>query len=208
MAGLEGFDPTRIDWVIGSDEAGYGTWAGDLVVVAVAVRPVWSDPVVKDSKDLSSKSRRSIVQRYHRDSSILKVIHRTPPNEIDRRGVWSALICAHNHVHEALASKVRAVQPRARLFHIVDGLVNARKDLHPFMHPLVEADQLIPAVSLASCFAKVIQCELMDRAAVQYPGYHFEKSRGYGTRRHKEALSKLGPCPIHRFSYRPIAKFL
>ena len=201
-------DPARVDWVVGSDEAGYGTWAGDLVVVAVAVSPTWADPVVTDSKALSSKSRRSIVRRYHRDGSVLKVVHRTPPHEIDWKGVWSALICAHNHVHEALAAKVRAVQPRARLVHIVDGLVNARKDLHPFMQPLVKADQLIPAVSLASCFAKVVQCELMDRAAVQYPGYHFEKSRGYGTRQHREALSKLGPCPIHRFSYSPIAKFV
>jgi ribonuclease HII len=201
-------DDAVVDYVIGSDEAGHGTWAGDLVVVAVAVTPLWADPRVKDSKDLSAKARLGIARRYHRDAAVSKIIHRTSPQTIDRLGLWRSLLCAHNHVHEALAAKVRAVHnPTASILHIVDGLENARERLHPFMHPLAKADELIPAVYLASCFAKVVQCELMDRAAVQYPGYHFERSRGYGTPQHRKALASLGPCPIHRTSFSPVAKF-
>lgn len=206
--GQRAIDEATADWIVGSDEAGYGTWAGELIVVAVAVSASWADPKVTDSKDLTSKVRRRIVRQYHRDPTVLKVIHRTSPIEIDSVGVWSALICAHNHVHEALASKLGAVCQQETRLHIVDGLENARHRLHPFMHPLAKADKLIPAVSLASCFAKVVQCELMDRAARQFPGYHFDTSRGYGTKKHKAALAQLGPCPIHRRSYRPVAKFL
>jgi ribonuclease HII len=201
-------DEAVVDYVIGSDEAGHGTWAGDLVVVAVAVSPRWVDPEVKDSKDLSARVMLGIARRYHTDRSISKIIHRTSPTVIDRCGLWRSLICAHNHVHEALAATVRAVHnPTASILHIVDGLENARDRLHPYMHPLAKADQLIPAVSLASCFAKVVQCALMDRAAAQYPGYHFERSRGYGTPQHRKALASLGPCPIHRMSFGPLSKF-
>lgn len=202
-------DDALAEWIVGSDEAGYGTWAGELIVVAVAVDRRWSDPKVRDSKDLTPGMRRSIVRQYHLDHSVLKVIHRTSSSTIDNVGVWSALICAHNHVHQALASKLSAVlQQDTEALHIVDGLENARQRLHHFMHPLAKADTLIPAVSLASCFAKVVQCELMNRAARLYPGYHFETSHGYGTKKHQEALARLGPCPIHRRSYSPIAKLL
>lgn len=197
-----------VEWVIGSDEAGYGTWAGDLIVCAVAVPKTWADSSVTDSKDLTDRARREIVQRYRGSPDVLRVIHRTSPREIDRAGVWSAVISSHNEAHRALEEKLQAVHPGVTFVHIADGFENAHLRLDARIVPVVKADTFIPAVSLASCFAKVVQCELMQRAAEVYPGYGFEKHHGYGTKQHRRALAVLGVLDIHRKSYRPIRELI
>jgi ribonuclease HII len=201
-------EKSTAEWILGSDEAGYGTLAGSLVVVAMAVRRSWGDPEVTDSKVLSDTKRRSIVRRYRGAEDVFRVVHTTSPRGIDEVGVWTSLINAHNQVHEALEAKLRAVDPWGELLHIVDGLENARRRLDARFTPLSSADLYVPAVSLASCFAKVVQCELMDLAAKSYPGYGFERHRGYDTPQHREALARLGVTPIHRKSYRTIRDLL
>lgn len=196
------------EWVIGSDEAGYGTWAGDLIVCAVAVRKTWVDETVTDSKDLTDKARREIVARYRASPDVLRVIHRTSPPKIDERGVWAAAISSHNEVHRALEEKLQAVHPGVTFVHIADGFENAHLKLDARIVPLAKADKFVPAVSLASCFAKVVQCELMHRAGEIYPGYGFEKHHGYGTQQHRRALASLGVLDIHRKSYRPIRNLI
>jgi ribonuclease HII len=69
-----------------------------------------------------------------------------------------------------------------------------------------KADALIPAVSLASIFAKTAQIRFMQEQEGNFPEYGFASHCGYGTKAHKTALNKLGPCPIHRMSYGPIRK--
>jgi ribonuclease HII len=125
------------------------------------------------------------------------------PQEIDEKGVWTSVIQAHNCVHQALAKRVEGT-----VLHIVDGLENAKRLLMPGLVPLSKADVYIPAVSLASCFAKTIQCVLMDKAEKDFPGYGFGTHRGYGTPQHKAALETLGICPIHRKSYGPVKSLL
>jgi len=191
------------EWVIGSDEAGMGPWAGDLVVCGVAVPRAWADDTVTDSKALTDKTRREIVQRYRTSPDVLRVLHRTSPAEIDEHGLWASAILSHNHVHQALEEKLAAVHPGVTFVHIVDGLEHAA-NLDPRITPLAKADTFVPAVSLASCFAKVVQCELMRRASELYPGYGFEQHNGYGTKQHRAALESLGVADIHRKSYRPI----
>lgn len=199
---------TERDWIIGSDEAGYGTWAGELIVAGVAVRPPWGDPDVTDSKALSDDARRKIVRRYRQAAEVLWVVERTSPQDIDRVGVWASVIRAHNRVHEALGNRLSAVDPGGARLHVADGLTNAGAKLNADILRLAKADQLVPAVSLASCFAKVVQCELMNRAAKLYPGYGFERHCGYGTPEHRLALAKLGVTEIHRKSYAPIRDLL
>lgn len=189
---------------MGSDEAGYGSLAGDLVVVGVAVRRIWSDPEVADSKDVEHATRRNLVRRYRGDPEVHWVVRRTPPEVIDREGVWGLLIRSHNDVHEALVEKLKAVNHWGGTLHIADGLENARARLNEPIIPLSKADRYVPAVSLASCFAKVLQCELMDLAAKRFPEHGFEHHRGYDTRKHREALTRLGVTPIHRKSYSTI----
>ena len=73
---------------------------------------------------------------------------------------------------------------------------------------IVKGDSLIPAISAASILAKVLRDEEMEQMDLIYPGYGFASHKGYPTEFHRKALIKLGPCPIHRRSYAPVAELL
>lgn len=196
-------DDSTAEWIIGTDEAGYGSWAGDLFVGGVALSRDWEDPQVTDSKKLTHVKRVSAVKRHKRN--VVWAVDRTSPEEIDRRGVWDCLILSHNKVHAKLAA---LIHPRKAL-HVVDGLKNAERRLTSGLIPLVKGDQKVPAVSLASCFAKVAQCLHMDQLHKQYPQYGFNTHRGYGggvKHAHNQALERLGILPVHRKSYSPIKR--
>jgi ribonuclease HII len=82
---------------------------------------------------------------------------------------------------------------------VLDGRLHAPKEYR--QQTIIHGDDLIPAISLAAVLAKVSRDHLMGRMAVRHPGYGFEEHKGYGTQAHRDALQKLGPCPIHRMSY-------
>jgi ribonuclease HII len=70
--------------------------------------------------------------------------------------------------------------------------------------PMVEGDRLHPSISAASIIAKVTRDRLMEELGEVYPGYGFERHKGYGTLVHLTALAQLGPLPVHRHSYLPV----
>jgi len=73
---------------------------------------------------------------------------------------------------------------------------------------VVRGDALHPAISAASILAKVHRDRLMAELAQRYPGYGFERHRGYGTAAHRAALHTLGPCAAHRRSFAPVRRLL
>ena len=77
----------------------------------------------------------------------------------------------------------------------------------PFPHEgIVKGDSKSLSIATASIFAKVTRDRIMRKAALRFPGYGFEKHKGYGTKVHLEALRTLGPCEIHRRSFQPVAQ--
>lgn len=200
-------------WVIGSDEAGYGTWAGSLVVAACALPEDWEDSSVTDSKKLSHEARVAAVQRHRKD--VPWAVQQVTAEQVDEHGVWDRVIWAHAAVHNKLRVQLldKGVESD-QIEHVIDGLQTraARKKFEALMLTkdfitMPRADESVPAVSLASCFAKTGQCMLMDKLHEQYPDFGFGNHRGYGTPQHKEALIKHGPIKgVHRFSYSSIKK--
>jgi len=73
---------------------------------------------------------------------------------------------------------------------------------------VIKGDALVPAISAASILAKVCRDAEMCQFEEQYPGYGFAAHKGYGTRQHREAIVRFGPCPIHRRSFEPIRSML
>ncbi len=71
---------------------------------------------------------------------------------------------------------------------------------------MVRGDSLVPAISAAAILAKVTRDREMAAFDELYPGYGFAAHKGYGTRQHLEALDTLGPCPIHRTSFKPVTQ--
>ncbi len=69
---------------------------------------------------------------------------------------------------------------------------------------IVKGDAKVPAIAAASILAKTFRDRLMRHLARQWPGYGFEKHVGYGTKMHLEAIKKLGPCRLHRLTFRGV----
>jgi ribonuclease HII len=70
---------------------------------------------------------------------------------------------------------------------------------------VVRGDSLSLTIACASIIAKVFRDELMRRFEQTFPGYGFARTKGYGTAEHLGALRRLGPSPIHRMTFRPVA---
>ena len=185
-------------YIIGSDEVGYGCWAGPLVVCAVCVPTTWEPPEgLTDSKKLSPEERVSI---YRHLEGLPFALMAATNEDIDRYGVKTMLLEAH-------AAAIRAMQesfPLATV--IIDGILRPPGMLMARCVP--HADSIFPAVSAASVIAKTNRDFVMRQYHQQYPHYGFDTNAGYGTATHQRGLQKYGVCPLHRRSYRPIKKFL
>ena len=85
-------------------------------------------------------------------------------------------------------------------------LIDARKleDVEVPQENIIRGDSTSLSIAAASILAKVHRDEIMFEAAKSFPGYGFEKHKGYGTKQHQEALEQLGVTPIHRKSFAPI----
>ena len=187
------------DILIGIDEAGMGTLAGPLTVGVVIIEDGKVPSGVRDSKKISEARREELAALIMDVADFYKVVT-MEPEEIDVRGL-----------SECWKRAVRSVAIDARVWMgedcriILDG--NRLVGL-PYVHPVVKADDKYPAVSAASILAKYAQCCVMDDYHAQYPRYGFDRNRGYGTANHKKMLEELGPCPIHRKSFRPVRRSL
>jgi len=202
--GIFQIDDGDSEWIVGSDEAGYGSWAGQLVVAAAAVPRGWSDPRLKDSKKYSGpkqkEGRLELFREFVKKKPHIVEVVFVEPEEIDSMGPGPALRYGHQMALKAVCDQVKGSK-----VVVVDGSMDMR---FPGAIYLPKADNLVPACSLASIYAKSSQVLRMRKAAKEYPGYGFESHCGYGTTHHRMALAKLGPSAIHRRSYAPIAELI
>ena len=94
---------------------------------------------------------------------------------------------------------VAALEP-APEYLLVDGMELDGVDLP--QQGLIKGDARSVSIAAASVLAKTARDRLMLEYDVLYPGYGFAKHKGYPTAEHKEALRRLGPCPIHRLTFK------
>jgi len=186
--------------MLGVDEAGRGPLAGPVAVGVVAA-PEGFDiakefPGVRDSKQLSEGKRERLFEMLEARSTLGDVrflVEFESAETIDREGIAVA-------VRAALARGVNVLAPDAALAKIqLDGALRAPPEYS--QETIVDGDELVPLISLASVAAKVMRDRLMREFSQRYPQYGFERHKGYGTRAHYEALKIYGPCIIHRRSF-------
>lgn len=181
--------------VAGVDEAGVGPLAGPVVAAAVVFRPGTSIPGVDDSKKLSPKRRRELARRIRAEAAGIG-IGTADPDEIDRLNIYQASLLAMHRAVRALPEQPEHVLVDARTIPDLDLPQNAFQ----------KGDGINFSIAAASIIAKVHRDELMDRLDLLYPGYGFARHKGYPTPEHQQALSKLGPSPVHRHSYALVAE--
>ena len=189
--------------VAGLDEVGRGCWAGPVVAAAVVlpVERLRLEPDllagVDDSKRLSARRREAAAGRVW-EVALGVGIGLASPALVDALGIVGATRLA---MRQALGRL-----PLAPDFLLVDGLL--RLNLSRPQRALVHGDARCLSIAAASVVAKVYRDALMVEWDAGYPGYGFAAHKGYGTRRHQEALRWLGPCPLHRRSFAPVARRL
>lgn len=184
--------------IAGVDEAGRGPLAGPVFAAAVILSPDRPIAGLRDSKKLSARQRERLAAEI-REKALCFAITEASVDEIDRRNILQATLQAMRAAVEALAVTPGRV--------LVDG--NQRPPIpHLPVQTLVGGDDREPAIAAASILAKTARDALMLDYARQYPGYGFEQHKGYGTRQHLEALRTLGPSPVHRRSFAPVARAL
>lgn len=177
----------------GVDEAGRGPLAGAVVAGAVMLDPQRPIDGLKDSKRLSAK-RRDELAALIRERAITYALGRAEVAEIDRLNILQATLLAMRRAVAGLA-----VQPE-RVF--VDG--NRCPELDVPTVAVVGGDAWLAPISAGAILAKTARDAEMARLAADFPGYGFERHKGYGTKAHLAALEALGPCPIHRASFAPV----
>lgn len=196
-----GFTLERAFWsrglgaVAGVDEAGRGAWAGPVVAAAV-VLPERDDLPYRDSKQLAPAARERLAAHV-RATARAWAVGEADAAEVDALGPLRA---THLAAHRALAAL--GLAPDA---FVTDYLQLTFPDgPRPLVAP-ARADATSLTVAAASILAKTHRDAAMTAAARAFPGYGFERHKGYGAPAHREALRVRGPCPLHRRSYRPVA---
>ncbi len=179
---------------IGVDEAGRGPLLGSVVACAVYINKIDDDifEMVNDSKKLSEKKRELIYDKLISSDSIKYGIGVASEKEIDEFNILNATFLAMNRALENLNISDKLV--------VVDGnkLIKQYKGKQEY---LVKGDSKNLSIALASIIAKVTRDKMMYEYDKIYKEYGIASHKGYGTKKHYEAIEKYGILPIHRKTF-------
>jgi len=185
----------------GVDEAGRGPLAGPVVAAAVILDVTQPIEGLADSKVLSAKRREQLAEEIVAKSLAWSVAW-ADAGEIDSVNILQATFLAMRRA--ILGLRIRPVLIEVDGNRLPNLVFNGRQLAGD---AIVGGDARIPAISAASILAKVRRDEIMCRLDSIYPDYGFARHKGYGTEAHRDSISRFGPCPQHRRTFRPISLF-
>jgi ribonuclease HII len=184
--------------VCGVDEAGRGPWAGPVSAAAVMLDPANLPKGINDSKKLSEAARERLFDEIVSVAVASCVVMIDAPT-IDKMNILAA-------THLAMTQAVGGLRVAPSLA-LIDGNRAPKQMACPSV-TIVKGDALSLSIGAASILAKVTRDRFMVQADRDFPGYCFAKHKGYGVPQHIEALTRLGPCTLHRMSFKPVASAL
>ena len=186
-------DPAK--YIIGADEVGRGSFADPICAAAVKINYSHLALLtnVKDSKKLSAKKREEIFSMVE-ENNIEYSFNESSNTFIDQFGIKNAN-------EKVLTDSISDIYTGNEIVYVDHFKINDFKSIS-----VVRGEDNCRAIALASIIAKVLRDNLMIKFSEKYPEYSFEKNKGYGTKDHREAISKYGLSNIHRksFSLKPI----
>mgnify|MGYP006159922145 CR=1 FL=1 len=181
----------------GVDEVGRGPLAGDVIAAAVILDPKVTILGLADSKKISEKNRQKLAVDI-KDKSLCWSIARSTIEEIDLYNILEATMMAMKRAVDGLKIIPEHV--------LVDG--NRLPSWHYSSESIVNGDDNVSSISAASIIAKVYRDKEMCEFDNLYPGYDFFSHKGYGTKKHLEAIKRLGPSALHRKSFEPVKSMI
>jgi len=193
------FRKTR--FIAGVDEAGRGPLAGPVVAAAVILDDKCPIDGLADSKMLTPWQREELAIKISGRALSWSVAW-SDAAEIDRLNILQATFLAMRRALLGLCLRPGLVEVDGNRLPNLD-FAGIRID----GNAIVGGDAKIPSISAASIIAKVYRDRMMCRLDSLYPAYGFKQHKGYATVAHRECLDRLGPCPQHRRSFRPVSRF-
>lgn len=183
-------DRKKSGYLAGVDEAGRGPLAGPVFAAAVILADDVIIESINDSKKLSEKKRERLYDEIC-EKAISYCVASVDEKEIDDINILQATFKAMRNAVSGLS-----VTPD---YVLIDG--NKSPSTSFAEETVVKGDSKSMSIAAASILAKVSRDRYITEIADKYPGYGFEKHKGYGTKAHYEAIEKLGICPIHRKTF-------
>jgi ribonuclease HII len=181
--------------IAGLDEVGRGPLFGPVVAAAVILPRGCQLDGLNDSKKLSEKKRNELEPEIRRNA-VAWAIAAVDVETIDRINIRQASLLAMR-----LAVRQLALSPD---FLLIDGRDTIDWDCP--QQAVIQGDATSLSIAAASVLAKVHRDRMLVELDCQFPGYGLARHKGYGSPEHLDALARLGPTPLHRRSFSPVAQ--
>lgn len=185
-------------YIAGVDEVGRGPLAGPVVAAAVVLPEDFNILGIDDSKKLSEKKREELFDII-KENAVAYGIGMADEKTIDEINILQATKVAMRKALIELDEKLRENNCSSIDYVLFDAMKIDEVKIP--QESIIKGDANVLAIAAASIIAKVTRDRMMVEYAEEYPGYAFEKNKGYGTKAHYEGLHAQGMCPIHRRSF-------
>ena len=185
-----------INFIAGIDEVGRGPLVGPVVTAAVILPKDFYDERINDSKKLTEK-KRELLYDVIMENALSVGIGMSSPEVIDEINILNATKKA---MIEAINNL--SVKPEHLLIDAV------KLDIDIPQTSIIKGDAKSQSIASASIIAKVTRDRMMVELDKKYPMYDFKHNKGYGTKKHIEALYKYGPLKEHRKSFAPVSDLI
>jgi ribonuclease HII len=175
----------------GCDEAGRGCLAGPVVAASVILPKKFRHPLLNDSKQLTEKQR-DMLRPIIEAEAISWAVGIVSVEEIDEINILNGSFLAMHRAVDQLNKRPEAL--------LIDG--NRFKPYQNITHHcIIKGDGKYLSIAAASVLAKTHRDEIMLKLHEEFPGYLWQKNKGYPTREHRDAIRLLGACQHHRMSF-------
>ena len=176
--------------IAGIDEVGRGPLAGPVITAAVILPENCRIEGINDSKKLSAAKREQLAEKIKAEAAAY-AFGAASPEEIDDINILQA-------TYRAMAKAIGALMPKPD-FVLADAVTIP--GIAVPQRGIIHGDARSISIGAASIIAKVERDAMMSAYDQVYPGYGFDRNKGYGSSEHIQALKEMGPCPIHRRSF-------
>lgn len=183
-----------INFIAGIDEVGRGPLIGPVVTAAVILPKDFYDERINDSKKLTEK-KRELLYDVIMENALSVGVGMSSPEVIDEINILNA-------TKKAMVEAVNnlSIKPEHLLIDAV------KLDIDIPQTSIIKGDAKSQSIASASIIAKVTRDRMMLELDKKYPMYDFKHNKGYGTKKHIEALYKYGPLKEHRKSFAPVSE--
>lgn len=185
--------------VVGIDEAGRGPIAGPLVIGICVFPPFYDNYEINDSKQLSDKKRRKLLEVIKRDA-IYYSYEVISVEEVDQYNIYAATQLGMERAVKRMNLKAEAI--------LTDAMPLPHIDKSIPVEAIIKGDSKSVTIAAASIIAKVVRDDMMIELDKKYPGYNFKQNKGYCTLEHMRLLNENGICDIHRKTYEPVVSLI